>query len=43
MRGNNVVIVEVCTIGGGDRICTIGGVVDREGSKGGMRVVDISV
>jgi len=39
----NVVVVKVCTVGDGDGIYTIGGVVGREGSKGGMRVVDISV
>ena len=43
MRGINVVIVIVCTVGGGDGICTIGGVVGREGSEGEMGVVDISV
>jgi len=40
--GINVVVVEVCIVGGGDGICTIGGVVGREGSEGGMEVVDIS-
>ena len=43
VRGINVVVVKVCTVGGGDGIRTIGGVVGREGSEGGMRVVDITV
>ena len=42
-EGINVIVVKVCTIGGGDGICTIGSVVVREGSEGGMGVVDISV
>ena len=43
MGGINVVIVKVCTICGGDGICTIGGVVGREGSEGGMGVVNILI
>jgi len=36
VRSINVVVVKVCIVGGGDGICTIGGVVDREGSEGGI-------
>ena len=43
VRGINVVVVTVCTVRGGDGICTIGGVVGKEGSEGGMGVVDVSV
>jgi len=42
MGGINVVIVKVYTVGGGGGICTIGGLVGREGFKGGMGVVDLS-
>jgi len=40
--GIDVAVVKVCIVGGGDGICTIGRVVGREGSEGGMGV-DVSV
>ena len=43
MGGINVATVKVCIVGDGVRICTISGVVGKEGSKGRMRVVDILV
>ena len=43
VRSINVVVVKVCTICGGNGICTIGGVVGREVSEGEMGVVDKSV